>query len=158
MQELFTKENKNHRVGLFLLISILVLLLDQISKYLVNKNLMHAQPVRILGDYLRLNLVYNTGLVWGIPFRNHFSYYILPIVGVGLVFYLGFNASKTFWAFVYGLIIGGALGNLIDRLRLGYVIDFIDMGIKNLRWPTYNIADCALVVSLILIAVKTFFR
>jgi signal peptidase II len=59
---------------------------------------------------------------------------------------------------VFGLLIGGALGNLIDRVRFGYVIDFIDMGIGNLRWFTYNLADAFITVGAIFLLAREFFR
>lgn len=142
---------------IFILVTALVFIIDQTSKYFAVKFLSNpGKEINILGDYLRLNLVYNPNLVWGLPLRNQLTYYFLPLIGIGIVVYLALKTHTKFDAVIWGLMLAGALGNFIDRLRLGYVVDFIDMGIGNARWPTYNLADSALVIGMILLLIKLF--
>ncbi|MEO0072481.1 MAG: signal peptidase II [candidate division WOR-3 bacterium] len=142
---------------IFILITAVVFFIDQTSKYFAVKFLFsHSEGINIIGNYLRLNLVYNPNLVWGLPIRNHLTYYFLPLIGIGVVVYLALKTHSRFDAIIWGLMLAGALGNFIDRIRLGYVVDFIDMGIGNARWPTYNLADSALVVGIILLIVRLF--
>lgn len=148
-------------IRMFFLLIIVILITvfcDQISKVWASYNLNMVKPVNILGDYLKVVLRHNYGMIWGIPLRNSIVYYVLPVIGIIVIFFLAFRAKVKFLIIAYGLIIGGALGNLIDRLRLGYVIDYIDMGIKNARWPTYNLADLAIVIGLIMIIAREIFK
>jgi signal peptidase II len=144
------------RVLLFL-ITLIVIALDQITKAWVSNNLRLSHSINVFGDYLRLFLAHNYGLIWSIPIRNDLVYYILPSIGIIVVIFIAFRTKITFYILSFGFILGGAVGNLIDRVRLGYVIDFIDMGIKNNRWPTYNIADLAIDVGLIMIVAREIF-
>ncbi|MBS4015269.1 MAG: signal peptidase II [Candidatus Latescibacteria bacterium] len=136
---------------ILLVTTLSIIVLDQITKSLVSRNLVMHQPVNIIGSYLRFFLVHNQGLIWGLPFKSNLTYYVLPILGIVVVLYIALRSNRRYLGFVYGLILAGAAGNLIDRIRFGYVVDFIDMGIKNLRWPTYNIADMSIVFGVILI-------
>ena len=67
------------------------------------------------------------------------------------------TAWYSFWIIVFGFVIGGAVGNIIDRVRLAYVIDFIDMGLGNLRWFTYNLADAFITVGAVFLLVRELF-
>jgi signal peptidase II len=145
----------------YLLLAIIVfavILCDQLLKLWVEANIGFRQSIKIVGNLLRLILAHNPYLIFGIPIRNPIVYYILPIIGIMVVIYLAFRTRSKFLIIAFGLIIGGAIGNLIDRVRLGYVIDFIDMGIKNLRWATYNIADAAIDIGLVMIIARELFK
>lgn len=152
------KTRSNVSVLIILLVTaILIILFDQLSKSWVSANLQMYRPLNVIGNYLRFVLVHNEGLIWGLPFKNNVSYYILPIVGVVVVLYIAIRSTSKLLGFTYGLILAGAIGNLIDRIRFGYVVDFIDMGIKNTRWPTYNIADMSIIFGIILIFIREIF-
>jgi len=146
------------RYILLIVVGIFIILFDQISKIWVETNISTYRHVKILGDFVRLILAHNYGIIWGIPIRSPLVYYILPLIGIIVVLYLALKTRIKFLTIAFGLIIGGAVGNLIDRIRLGYVIDFIDMGIKNLRWPTYNIADAAIDIGLVMIIAREIFK
>jgi signal peptidase II len=160
-QEISIKKPVKYNLHTLIILSvtaILVIVLDQISKSWVSASLQLYRPVNIIGDYLRFVLVHNEGLIWGLPFKNNLSYYVLPILGVVVVLYIALRSNRRYLGFIYGLILAGAVGNLIDRIRFGYVVDFIDMGIKNLRWPTYNIADLAIIIGVVLIIAYELFK
>lgn len=137
---------------------VLALLLDQISKILIVNSLTPFQPpVHIIGTFLRFKLTYNPYGVFSLSFGPPILYYILSIVGIVVLAYVGLSTRSKIHAVVFGLIVGGAFGNIIDRIRMEYVIDFIDMGIGNIRWFTYNLADAFITVGAVFLLVKEVF-
>jgi signal peptidase II len=140
------------RVRLFILISAVALFFDQFTKQLVQNVLQPYQFKPILGHFLRVTLVYNTHGIFGMRlFSSDISYFVLPLIGIAIVIFFAIRSTSYFSLVAYALIMGGAVGNLWDRVRTGKVIDFIDMGVKNFRWYTYNLADFYLVVGIIMI-------
>jgi len=137
------------RLRLFLIIAALVVVLDQVTKLLVNSNRPH---VALLPGFLDLVYVENTGAIFGL-FHSHSEFFIvLGIAGVIaiLVFLRYFPPITTLGAVSFALILGGAAGNLIDRIRFGYVIDFIRLHVQEIFfWPAFNVADTALTVGII---------
>lgn len=143
----------------------MALFLDQLTKVLVYGLFgggLAGPPggVRILGEVLRLVYEHNRHGVFGLEYGPPVIYLVLPVVGSALVIWLGLRAINGWLATAYGLILGGALGNLIDRIRLGYVIDFIVVELPRLRfrWYTFNLADAFLVVGVIMLIGHEFFR
>jgi signal peptidase II len=137
---------------LFAALAIGVLLADQLTKALVTANVPPDQPVRLLDDYVRLVVSRNTGGLFGL-FRDLAPVFAVASLGViGLiVWYQGRSGRSLVLTTALGLLLGGALGNLVDRLRLGYVLDFVDMGVGDLRWYTFNVADMAVSAALLLL-------
>jgi len=135
-----------------LLTAVLVMILDQLSKAAV---LAHFAG-RALGDhetvtsFFNLALTYNRGISFGLfnggaGFNSViFSLAAAAIVAV-LVFWLS-RVESPFLAVAIGLIIGGAIGNVIDRIRLGAVVDFLDFHVGSLHWPAFNVADSAICI------------
>lgn len=157
----FTIVNK-----LTIILTIVTVTLDIISKYLARMFLKYAEPVNILGDFLRLTLVFNRGVSFGIlnsdqPTVIHAILPVLIVLIIFFLFYIFFSLSKEvdtkaipLLKIGFGLIWGGGFGNLIDRLVMGYVTDFIDVGIKNIwRFYTFNIADSCITIGTILIII-----
>ena len=140
----------------FIWAAILSLFLDQLSKVLAYGLLTEHVPRRILGEFLRLSLTSNSHGLFGISYGPRPVYFILPLVGIALVVFFAIRSSDKWLGAAYGLVLGGALGNLIDRVRLGAVIDFIDMGLPGWRWYTYNVADAAVVVGVLLLIGREF--
>ncbi|MGB9742167.1 MAG: signal peptidase II [candidate division WOR-3 bacterium] len=142
----------------FVWTAILALFFDQLTKTIVYG--LFNQPgaplsIRLIGDFLKISYTTNPYGVFGISFGAGWLHFALQLMGILLVLALGFKTLNTYLGCAYGIILGGALGNLIDRLRLGYVIDFIDVGIKrlNFRWFTFNLADAFVVIGVILIII-----
>jgi len=115
-------------------------------------NVHPARPTIILGDNLRLVVSHNSGALFGL-FRDQAPLFALLSVGViGLIaWYHGRTGRSTYMTLALGLLLGGAIGNLIDRFRFGYVVDFVDAGVGNLRWYTFNVADSAISTALVLL-------
>ena len=132
--------------GLSLFVMLAALLADQLSKALVLLTMYPGQSIPESGIF-RLTYVKNTGSAFGL-FPNQTLFLIFAsFVGIAilLVFYRIHRVSSPILRISLGLQLGGAIGNLMDRLRLGYVVDFIDVG----AWPVFNLADSAIVVGLV---------
>jgi signal peptidase II len=134
-----------------------VIAADQISKAIVVANLDLNRWVTWIDPLLKITHAHNHQGMFSLSFGPQFLYIILPIIAIAFVIYLLLRTQSKFVAVLLGLILGGGLGNLIDRIRLGYVVDWISMGLRTWRWATYNIADSAIVVSVILLLIWEFF-
>lgn len=133
---------------LFPLIALLVLAADQLTKAWMQSTLSLGYSESLLGP-LRLTLVHNRGIAFGLPVAQGFV--SLAVVLVLVVLLLLYRSRMLRGAAGYaalGLLVGGAIGNLIDRLRFGHVVDFIDFGF----WPVFNVADSAVTCGVILLA------
>jgi len=144
-----------------LLLATFILAADQLSKLAATENLgpQAGYPqVQVLGDYLRLTYTTNTGASFGLFPQATFFLTIASLAAVPVLFWLQGNLIRESWVtqVSIGLLLGGDLGNLMDRIRLGYVVDFIDAGVNNLRWYTFNIADSAFVIGVAIVAVCVF--
>ncbi len=140
--------------GVFFLTALLVVVADQLSKIGIRANLAMGESLPETGLF-RLTHVYNTGAAFGLFQGQSFPLTIVAIFGIivlllfTLLFYHRFPLlDSRLGKPALGLILGGTIGNLIDRLRFGGVTDFIDVGI----WPAFNIADSAVVVGTIILA------
>jgi signal peptidase II len=142
----------------FLYIS-LIIFLDQASKFLVKIKLRPIDNIDFINGYFSLTYVENRGAAFGI-FRNKkiLLVGITSIVIVAMIYYLVTNKRLNRWIKVsLILIIAGAIGNLIDRICLGYVVDFMHFYLKNNDFPVFNIADVSVVVGTILLALNLLF-
>jgi signal peptidase II len=134
-------------------------LADQASKLAVVANLRLGESHDVIGDLLRIWYVQNTGAAFSL-FPGAL-WLFLPVTVLALVmigyFFRSFRQRGPFIHVVLGAILAGTLGNLTDRLRLGYVIDFVSVGIGEARFPTFNVADSAVVVGIgVLVLYLTF--
>jgi len=144
-----------------LIIGGTVLVLDQITKALVNNLMQLYQSVEIVPNFAHLTYLKNTGAAFGFlagarsPLRILF-FVLVSSVAIGCVLYLLKNLRSGRMAPVVSLslILGGAIGNLIDRLRMGEVIDFIDLHWHHLHWPAFNVADSAITIGVILLFIQ----
>ena len=142
-----------------------VIALDQLTKLYIHTQFQLAEYVVVIKDYFNITYVRNTGAAFGIlrdtheTFRNLFFLSMPPIALIIILSILkGVSDKDRLQVFSLSLIFGGAIGNYIDRLRFGYVIDFLDFHLRDIySWPSFNIADSAIVVGvsfLVLIMAK----
>jgi signal peptidase II len=125
----------------------LVLLLDQITKLLVTSFITLGDNINIISNVLYLTYVKNTGAAWSILQGKQILLIILAIMVLIFLIKLIYNSNLSKYEFMgYLLIISGVLGNLIDRIVHGYVIDFIGIYIFNYVFPIFNISDMAIVI------------
>ncbi len=135
----------------FIWAAIMSLLIDQASKVLACSLLEEHVPVRVLGDFIRFIRTSNPHGLFGLNYGPKFIYFVLPLVGIALVIYFAFKTKDRWLLVAYGMVLGGAIGNLVDRARLSSVIDFVDMGIGRIRWYTFNPADAFLLSGIIML-------
>ena len=140
-----------------IIITLFVLLLDIISKIIIRHYFFLGESVRIISNF-NITYVKNTGAAWSIFQNNTFLVLIISaMVIVGMIVYVYHNKPKIFInKLSFGFILGGAMGNFIDRLIYGYVIDFIDIKIFGYDYPIFNIADIFIVVGVIILIVITW--
>ncbi len=145
--------------GLFLLAALAVLALDQWTKWLVEAHLPQHASMVVLPSVFNLTHVRNSGVAFGLFASDGPSLARLALVGLGVVA-LGVVAAY-FWRtpmdrrrllFALSLVLGGAVGNLLDRLASGAVTDFLDVSFAGYHWPAFNVADSAITVGLLLMA------
>lgn len=143
----------------WLLLSAVVIALDLWTKQLALDHLRYAEPVAVIEGWLNWTLVYNHGAAFSfLQDADGWQRWLFSALAVGISLALIVALKRTErsdWrqAAPFALIIGGALGNLVDRLRFGYVIDFIDAYWGQHHWPAFNIADSAIVVGAVMLAV-----
>src|SRR5215813_2222188 len=147
-----------------LLIALLVVLLDRVSKYLVAKNIVLHDSITMIPGFFRLTHVQNRGAAFGLfseaPSPWKVSLLILfSLAALIVVSALLWKSSHTARATAVGLalILGGAVGNLWDRLANGRVVDFLDFSVNGYHWPAFNLADSAIVIGAMLLVSEILF-
>lgn len=135
------------------------LLLDQASKVAVLRLMQPGDSLHIFSDVVKLTFVRNSGAAFGMLSGNNLTFVFTTLLAMAAVVYLIFRSRRTGGRFSFSLVLvlGGALGNLVDRLRVGEVIDFIDVGWKAHRWPVFNVADVAVTAGVILFCYHSIF-
>ncbi len=140
----------------------LILLLDQFSKYIVEKHVRLFEVIRVIPGFFNLTHVRNRGAAFGIlsnmpaVWRTLF-FVSVTAVAVGLIALYIKKTNERLQLVAFSLIAGGAVGNAIDRIRYGEVVDFIQWYVKSYYWPSFNIADSAISVGVCLLAIDMLF-
>jgi len=127
------------------LTTLIVLVIDQITKYIIISKMSLGESIPILSDIFHLTLVHNRGVAFGLFNNNQFITFFLIVIGCCVIFYIiSTIRNLSFWhRIATGMMVGGAIGNIVDRIRVGAVIDFLDFRI----WPVFNVADSAISVA-----------
>lgn len=135
-----------------IIIVLITIFVDQFSKYLAFINLKEKKPIVLIDNFLQLNYVENSGAAWGILQDQKFLLIAITILVVAILgIYVRSNTTLTMPTLVsISLVAGGAIGNLIDRINMGYVIDFIDVNFGTYNFPVFNFADIFIVTGVIL--------
>ncbi|MGD8717690.1 MAG: signal peptidase II [Candidatus Zixiibacteriota bacterium] len=145
------------RYGVSAALVAVLLAADQITKYLVVRNLWPGRVVEVIPGLLNVTLCRNTGGAFSLFPDKPVIFTIMSLIAVGLLLYLFTRfAGKTTLSLAAATLLAGALGNLADRFRLGYVVDFIDLHIGGWHWYIFNIADAAITVGALSLFVFTF--
>jgi signal peptidase II len=145
------------RWPIFIGIAATVFVADQLAKAWLVSFLSPGEQVQVVGDYVRLIHSKNTGALFGL-FHDQALFFAIVSVGVvgAIVWFHHASGRNTLLSVALGLLLGGALGNMADRFRIGYVVDFVDVGIGNLRFYTFNIADSAISLAILLLLLSAF--
>ncbi|MDJ0986246.1 MAG: signal peptidase II [Desulfobacterales bacterium] len=132
-----------------------VIALDQISKEIVLRAVPQHTTIPVIDGFFNLTHIYNPGGAFGLmanlsPTLRSIIFLFISSLAVGLIFYFYKKTPRQYVALAaaFALIFGGAIGNLIDRIRFGMVIDFLDFYVGNWHWPAFNIADSAISVGI----------
>ncbi len=144
-------------------IALIVFILDLLTKIWAVSALRSAPPIDIIPGFLRLAYGENTGIAFGLFQNQGYILHILtPLAFIALIVIVYKQFAQMEMGLVYrlifGLLFGGAMGNILNRLYCGYVIDFIDAYIGSYQWPTFNLADSALTVGEVILVYQLLFR
>ncbi len=151
----------NPAMARWLSLSLLVVVLDQATKWLAEALLEPFRPVALM-PLLNLTLMYNEGAAFSFLAnaggwqRWFFAGFALVMTLALTLWLLRLDRGERATAAALSLIIGGAIGNLIDRVQTGRVVDFIDFYVANWHWPAFNVADSAITVGILLLLVMSF--
>jgi signal peptidase II len=138
--------------GAFLALAAAVVAADQLTKAWLTSFLAPGDSVDIVGDLIRLVHGQNAGGLFGVFQGQALPFALISVVVVGLIVLFHARSGRNpYLSTTLGLLLGGALGNLTDRIRLGYVVDFVDAGLGTTRWYTFNVADAAISVAILLL-------
>lgn len=142
----------------YYIIAVIVIIIDQITKWLVVTKMELYEKIPIIDNFFYFTSHRNKGAAWGIlQDQMIFFYIITAIVVIGIIYFMETHARKDkLLAVSLGFILGGAIGNFIDRLLHQEVVDFLDFIIFKYNYPIFNIADSSLVVGVVLIIIATF--
>lgn len=142
------------RWPLFAALAVTIVVLDQAAKALVTGGLAPGQSVDVVGDLVRIVFGQNSGALFGLFKDNAAMFGLVSLAVIGLIVaYHARSAASLYLTVTLGLLLGGAIGNMLDRLRLGYVVDFVDVGIGPTRFYTFNVADSAISLAILLLFV-----
>ena len=150
---------------MLVIISVVGLIIDQWTKHIIHARFAWGESVPVIDGFFSFTYVRNSGAAFGILhsapsyFRDPF-FIAVPIIALFIIgfFYYKLPENQKLTASALSLILSGAVGNLIDRLRFGYVIDFLDFYVKTYHWPAFNVADSCIVVGVSILFVLSFFK
>ena len=141
-----------------ILIMLFTFMFDILSKLIVDKILELGNGLSIIDNFFYLTKVYNYGAAWNILNNKSFLLSLISVIALIIIIVMIKKEKKLTKInnIYYGLILGGIIGNLSNRLFLGYVIDFLDFNIFGYNYPIFNLADCAIVISIVLMIIEAF--
>lgn len=144
-----------------IIVIIATVILDQLTKLWIFYNVAYqVEQISIIKGFFQIVQHHNYGVAWGQMQGNLFVLFVIPIIALGMFIYLfkfvDFK-KKIFYSISVSLFIGGTLGNYIDRVFRGYVIDFLDFNIFGYNYPTFNVADMALTIGVVAFAIDALF-
>ncbi|MDT8372096.1 MAG: signal peptidase II [Gammaproteobacteria bacterium] len=141
-------------------VTTVVIIIDQLTKWVMASWLSLYETVNIM-PFFNLTMAHNTGAAFSFlaqagGWQRWFFVGLATVISLVLIVWLRKVTDKTIEALSISLILGGAIGNVIDRINLGYVIDFLDVYYGSYHWPAFNIADSAIVVGACLLIIDSF--
>lgn len=152
----------NRKYSILVLSTTGIIPLDQISKFYVDKYMGLNESVEVIGGLLNITYIRNKGAAFGllsdISVPSYFFISLSIIALVVILYLLKKTGDEVGFALGLSLIFGGALGNLIDRVRMGAVIDFMDFQIGSYHWPAFNIADACISIGVVILMLKLMRR
>jgi len=146
------------KAAVLLLTALALLIADQVTKALVVADLAVGQRVNVIGDMVQIWHAQNRGAAFSLFQGGTLVFLVVSVLSIGLVVYFhrGLRDRSPWLHVVLGMVLGGTLGNFVDRLRQGYVTDWLSVGVGDTRWPTFNIADASVVVGIGILVLHLF--
>jgi signal peptidase II len=142
---------------MYYLIALLIIMIDQFTKWLVVKYMTLGESIPIIENFLYITSHRNRGAAWGIlQGQMWFFYIVTTVVIIGIVFYIRKFSTDKLTGISLGLILGGAIGNFIDRIFRNEVVDFVHTYIFSYSFPVFNVADSALCIGVGLLVIAMF--
>lgn len=143
---------------ILLLVAAVIVVADQATKALVVANLEVGERVQVIGDLLQIWHAQNRGAAFSLFQGGTLLFMAVTVIALGMVVYFhrSFRGRATWLHVVLGVVLGGTTGNFIDRLRLGYVTDFVSFGIGDLRFPAFNVADSSITLGIGVLVIYLF--
>ena len=140
--------------------AFIIVLSDQVVKKVVTTVMELGESVDVIGSFVRFTRTANTGAAFGMMRGRSIVFIIISAVASIAIAasYRQISRLRPLEQAAFGLIMGGALGNLVDRIRIGAVVDFINIGVGDLRWPYFNVADSAITIGVAILAFHILFR
>jgi len=135
--------------------SIIFVIVDQLIKLIISNFVSYQSSINIVPNFFYITNVHNDGAAWSILSGNVILLALLGVIALVLIYYF-FLKDKTLSkleTFLYSLLIGGIIGNLIDRIFLGYVVDYIGVVLINYYFPIFNFADIGIVISILMMII-----
>lgn len=152
--------NRNYRIIPMVFLSIVLILVDQLTKYMIVKSMEIGESISIIGDILKITSHRNYGAAWGMLQNQMMFFYIITVIVLIALCYFYFKEAADNLLMQSGLmlIFAGAIGNFIDRLFRGNVVDFIDTKIINYDFPIFNVADSCLTIGVFILLYELLFN
>ncbi|MEE8184998.1 MAG: signal peptidase II [Thermodesulfobacteriota bacterium] len=155
-------KDKRYIYGMLIIVVPVVVLLDQITKAIISHRLNLNQTIGVIAGFFNIVYIKNPGAAFGL-FRGWGSMrdiflVIVTLLALIIIIYIYRKTTERLLRFSLSLIAGGAIGNLIDRVRFGEVVDFLDFYIGKYHWPAFNIADSAITVGVFIAVVELYFK
>ncbi|UXR77030.1 MULTISPECIES: signal peptidase II [unclassified Staphylococcus] len=146
---------RHYYIGLSLTILIIVLIADQLTKWVIATQMMIGESFNVIPNFLSITSHRNDGAAWGILSGQMYFFYLITIVIIIalIVFYIKEAKDHMLMQVAISLLLGGAIGNFIDRLLNGQVVDFVDTNIFGYDFPIFNIADASLTIGVVILVI-----
>lgn len=158
----------HRRFKVFFITAVSVIVVDHLTKWIIRSTMHLNQTINVIGNFFTISFIYNTGIAFGILNKNNSSaktplLIIVSIIALGIILYIFYSLPRDIKlsGLSMGLIFGGAIGNMIDRIVRGKVVDFFDVDFFDInipkldfhmtRWPTFNVADSAVFVGILML-------
>ena len=156
---------EGNKITRLLIISGILVILDQVSKILIAHYLQPYHTITVIPGFFNLTHIHNPGGAFGFlaqsdPMLRKVVFLFVSLLAVGLIlwYYMKTPASYILLGSAFAMIFGGAIGNLVDRIRLGKVVDFLDFYIGTFHWPAFNVADSAITIGIGIFILHLLFK
>jgi signal peptidase II len=139
------------------IIIVLIVALDQYTKYVIVNKINFGDVIPVIDKFFYLTYWENKGAAWGILQNGRIFFLVITVVIVAAMTYILYKSDNKILKSALSLVLGGALGNFIDRARTGSVVDFLDFYLGSYHFPTFNVADTFVVIGTFLLAYYLLF-